>query len=217
MFLRILARPLYNKNMWRLRTVLEFEVIVSPGEIESSTAIFKIFPIDSRNTDSAQDIPKTIRYCDVMLRQDLDDIYEAFSLLYNEVNSFLDRLSVVSYGSGRIAHILSICPTSVFPGQEFDIAIPQFSIHRETRPIKLESLHLESEFTPEQQRWSRLLRNGLSSLSEEEKYINYYSLLEEIARQESEENIVTKCTNPECLKEVDTGRKATNKFIKGIF
>lgn len=202
--------------MWRLRTVLKFEVIVSPGEIESSTAIFKIFPIDSTNTDSVQKIPETIRYCDALLKQDLDDIYEAFALLYNEVNSFLDRLSLVSYGSGEIVQIFSICPFSVLPGQEFEIAIPQFSTHRKTRPIELESLHLESEFTPEQQRWSRLLRNGLSSSSEEEKYINYYSLLEEIARQESEEYIVTKCTNPECHKEFNTGRKATNNYIKGI-
>jgi hypothetical protein len=61
------------------------------------------------------------------------------------------------------------------------------------------------------------LRNGLNSLSEEEKYINYYSLLEEIARKECEEFIVIKCSNQDCLQELNTGRKATNNFIMSIF
>lgn len=202
--------------MWRLRTVLQFEVFVSIGKIESSEAIFKIFPINNTNTDNAQDIPETVRYCDALLKQKVDDIYEAFALLYNELNNFLDRITLVSYGSGTIVQIFSICPASISPGHEFDIAIPQFSTQRKTKAVLLESLNLKSEFTPEQQRWTRLLRNGLNSSSEEEKFINYFSLLEEIARQESEDYIITKCTNPECLKEVNTGRKATNNFIKGV-
>lgn len=202
--------------MWRLRTVVKSEVVVSIGEAESLDAIFKIFPIDNTNTENAQDISETVRYCDALLKQEVDDIYEAFALLYNELNNFLDRISLVSYGSVTIVQIFSICPDSILAGHEFDIAIPQFSTQRKTKAIQLESLHLKSVFSPEQQRWTRLLRSGLNSSSEEEKFINYYSLLEEIARQESEEYIVTKCTNSECLKEVNTGRKATNNFIRGV-
>lgn len=202
--------------MWRLRTIIKTEALLSIGETENKTVKYKIYPINNRNTENGNTVPENFRYCDVFLKIETTDIDEAFAILYNETNNFLDRISMVSYGLALLQSIYSICPESVKNGQEFDIALPQFSTNRKTNQINLENLNYKSEISPEQQRWIRLIRNGLNSSSEEDKYINYYSLLEEIARFESEEYIITKCTNPKCLTEVNTGRIATNNFIKKL-
>jgi len=51
----------------------------------------------------------------------------------------------------------------------------------------------------------------LNAVSGEEKFISFFSLLEEIARKESEEYIIQRCDC--CKNEINTGRKATNNYI----
>ncbi len=200
--------------MWRLRTIIESEVIIELGESKDSHVTFRIFEVNDQNTKNGSLTSPRLRYCDALLSDDVKDIFEAFALLHNKLNCFLDRLSLVSYGKSGINNILSIAPESVKPNEEFEIAFPQITINRKTINIKLSDLKYDIEVTPEQQRWERLLRLGLNATSEEEKYISYYSLLEEIARNESNESIVTTCTN--CQHKVDTGRKATNNFIRDL-
>lgn len=156
--------------------------------------------------------PENFRFCDVLA--DAIDIESAFALLYKRLNDFLDRYSMVSYGKSNVHHIFSVCPHEVLIGEEFDLAIPQFTTERKTIPVRLDQLSLGIQITPEQQRWIRLMRNGLNSTSEEDRYLNLYSLLEEIAQQESEDFVIVKCNH--CSKETNTGRKATNNFISGI-
>lgn len=202
--------------MYRLRTIIYSEIILSLGNTENETVKFNIRPIESQNSsDSKLNIDK-YRHCDVISKIDIPDIDEAFVLLYNELNNFLDRFSMISYGIVKNYKIISISPETVKPGEEFVLALPQYTTSRKTLAISLDELNLNIKIKPEQERWLRLLRNGLNSFSEEEKYINYYSLLEEIARVECTEYIITKCNNPNCLKEVNTGRKATNNFIMKI-
>lgn len=200
--------------MWRLRTIIESEVIIEPGESVSPDVIFRIFEINEENTENGSSVPANFRYCDALLFDSVKEIFEAFALLYNELHCFLDRISLASYGKSSIKSILSIAPEIVKPNEEFDIAFPQFTTNRKTINLKLVDLKYNIELESEQQRWIRLLRLGLNAISEEEKYINNYSLLEEIARVESSDFIINTCAN--CKHEVNTGRKATNNFIKEL-
>jgi len=200
--------------MWRLRVTIESEVIIDIGNFKDPHVIFRIFEINDKNTKDGNLAPPNLRYCDILLQDDVGDIFEAYAFLYDKLNSFLDRLSLVSYGKSAIHSVLSIAPKSVSPNEEFEIAFPQYKTDRKTISINLSDLKYDNEITPEQQRWERLLRLGLNANSEEEKCISYYSLLEEIARNESSEFIVNTCKN--CQHEVKTGRKATNNFIMAL-
>jgi hypothetical protein len=200
--------------MWRLRTVIKSEVVIEIGDFTTSHVRFNVFAINKENTLNGEAIPPNMRYCDVLLFDNMTDILDAFAFLYNEINGFLDRVSLASYGWASIHDILSIAPDKVKPNEEFEIAFPQFSINRKTINLNLSNLKSKVELNFSQQRWARLLRLGLNASSEEEKFICYYSLLEEIAREESSEFIVNTCKN--CNTQVNTGRKATNNFIKNL-
>lgn len=200
--------------MWRLRTVIKSEVVIEPGEIITPQAKFSVFSVNNANTANGDTIAANMRYCDVFLNGSVVNILEAFAFLHNEINNFLDRISLSSYGWASIQNILSIGPDKVKPNDKFEIAIPQFIIHRKTANLDLSNLKSNVELNSSQQRWVRLLRLGLNASSEEEKFICYYSLLEEIAREESAEFIVNTCKK--CSAEVNTGRKATNNFIRDM-
>lgn len=201
--------------MWRLRTAIRSEVVIEIGEFSTSQVKVNVFAINKENTENGDTIPPNIRYCDIYLLDDnKKDIFEAFAFLYDEINNILDRVSLASYGWATIHSILSIAPDKVKPKEEFEIAFPQFSTHRKTVNLDLENIKSGIEINFTQQRWGRLLRLGLNASSEEEKFICYYSLLEEIAREESSEFIINTCGN--CGAQVNTGRKATNNFIKSL-
>lgn len=200
--------------MWRLRTIIESDVLIEPGAISTPNVLVNIFKVDKANTTVGDDVPQTVRYCDITLRYEVPDISEAFAILYDQLHRLLDRISVVSYGGTMMHKILSVAPASIKPNEEFELAFPQLSANRKTKSIRMEWLKLGAGIDQTYQRLERLMRLGLSAISEEEKFISYYSLIEEIARNDSTEYIVTTCDSCKC--QVNTGRKATNNFIKSL-
>lgn len=197
--------------MWRLRAIIETEVELIPEIAETNGEKYRIFEINDKNTKGGNSVPPNIRYCDVIGSGSTSDIVEAYSSLYDKLNKFLDRISLVSYGKAVYRTILSVTPVSVRHNESFEIAIPQFMLKRETKKVGLNSLNLGEMVGDNLLRFQRLLRLGLNSNSEEEKYISFFSLLEEIARAESTEYIENEC--PKCQHKVDTGRKKTNNYI----
>ena len=199
---------------WRMRSVISSEVVINPSEVSYGDFTFRAFEINAGNTEGGEDVPATYRYCDAFMSHDGIEIGEAFSTLYDKLQGFLDRMSFVSYGQTFLRSILSICPASVRPEQEFQIALPQYSVERKTVPVTLDLTLPIAGLSSERERWIRLLRLGLNSASEEDRYISFYSLLEEVARLESQESIKNTCR--ECGHQVDTGRVATNNFIRDL-
>jgi hypothetical protein len=200
--------------MWRLRTVIQTEVIIEPDTIENSNCIFRLFEMNESNTLDCNSIPKNIRYLDIIYKNKTENIFDAFAILYEELNVFIDRIALITYGQTLYTNILSIGPNRVVVNETFEIAFPHFSKIRKTKNLNINSLRIEDELTFENQRLLRLFRNGINTNSTEEKFINYYTALEEIARIESDEMIINTCG--ECGNKVNTGRKATNNFIKSI-
>lgn len=198
--------------MWRLRSTIESEVIVEPGEISTPNVVLNIFKVNTTGMPVGDDISQTATYCDITLRYEVLDISEAFAILYDQLNTLLDRVSVVSYGGAMIRKILSVAPASIKLDEEFEMAIPQHSANRTTNSIKLEWLKLGAGVDKIYLRLERLMRLGLNSISEEEKFISYYSLIEEIAKYDSTDYVINTCVK--CNNQVNTGRKATNNFIK---
>ncbi len=197
--------------MWRLRVIIESEAILDIGEINSNDVLIKVFKIVDNNN---LDIDKRFRHLDFFLLKEENDIYSAYTFLYETLNEFLDRFSTVSYGKTFIREVISITKDKVNYGEVFELALPQFSIGRELSSINLNDLKFNKDIEDNQKRWERLFRLGLNSNSPEEKYISYYSLLEEMAKFYSKEKILNEC--PKCKKKTDTGRIATNKYIKNL-
>lgn len=204
------------KRTWRLRAVIETEIVISPGQFNWESVTLKVFPINGENTQNGNHVPERVRYCDITWESNDCDVIDAFAFLSDKLEKFLDRYAMYSYGAAKLLEIKSVCPVSVRVGESFPIAIPQFSKNRKTKQVRLEEAGLDAEFSDEQDRWVRLLKNGLSSVSTEERFVCFYSLLEEIARLESKEYIITSCSNPSCGKEVNTGRKKTSNFILNL-
>ena len=200
--------------MWRLRAIIQTEVIVEPDTIESSTCIFKLFEINDSNMLDGNLAPKNIRYLDIFYKNKAEDIFDAFAVLYEELNLFIDKIALITYGQSYYLKIISISPNKVNFNEPFEIAFPHIAKNRKTRNLNLYDLQLENELSFENHRLIRLLRNGLNTSSSEEKFLNYYTILEEIARNDSEEMIINTCDK--CGNKVNTGRKATNNFIKSI-
>ena len=200
--------------MWRMRTIIWSEVNITPSEVKHGNVEFRVFEINEENTEGGNCISASHRYCDAFLADENITIDEAFSLLYDRLQGLLDRLSLISYGQSYLKTILSICPATVSVGQEFQIAIPQYRLERKTVPASLDLTLPLANLSDASERWIRLLRFGLNSASEEDRYISYYSLLEEVARAEGTEKIATICIN--CNFKTDTGRPATQNFIKDI-
>lgn len=197
--------------MWRLRVIIESEAILDLGEINSHDVLIKVFKmVDENNLD----IDKRFRHIDLFLLNKETDIYSAYAFLYETLNEFLDRFSMVSYGKSIIREIISITKDKVNFGEVFELALPQFSIGREVSSINLNDLKFNKNIEDIQKRWERLFRLGINSNSPEEKYISYYSLLEEMAKFYSKEKILNEC--PKCKKKTDTGRIATNKYIRNL-
>ena len=197
--------------MWRLRVIIESEAILDLGEIKSNDVLIKVFKmVDENNLD----IDKRFRHLDFFLLKKENDIYSAYTFLYETLNEFLDRFSTISYGKTIIKEIISITKAKVDYGEIFELAFPQFRIRRKLSSINLNDLKFDKSIENNQKRWERLFRLGLNSNSPEEKYISYYSLLEEMAKFYSKEKILNEC--PKCKKKTDTGRIATNKYIKNL-
>ena len=83
-------------TMWRLRAIIETEVELIPGIIEVQGDKYRIFEISNENTEGGDSFSQNIRYCDVVGSDNTADIVEAFSSLYDKLNIFLDRVSLVS-------------------------------------------------------------------------------------------------------------------------
>lgn len=200
--------------MWRLRAEIYTESIVIQSKIENDSFIIRVTEFTDENSNKGSYAPANYRLLDIFLVKEEKDILEAFAVLYNEMNCFIDRLSYVSYGNAYVYKLISITPNLVEFGDFFELAVPRANLMRKTKNIRLSDLNFNKSVSIENRRWERLLRIGINSKSEEEKYISYYSLLEEIARLECKENIVTTCKK--CEHENDTGRKKTGDFILKI-
>lgn len=200
--------------MWRLRSEIYTEVVIEPEKIENANIIIKVSTFSDLLSENGNSIPANFRLCDIYLKNEENDLLEAFSILYNELNCFIDRLSFVSYCQASLQNIISISPDIVKLGEIFEIAVPQANQIRKTNNILLSKLNYDKPLNPQYRRLERLMRLGLNSFSEEEKYLSYYSLLEEIANNESTEYIETTCNK--CGHVTSTGRKKTGNFIKNL-
>lgn len=199
-------------TMWRLRVIIESEAVIELGEINFDNVLIKVKKIVDENQNN---VDNRFRHCDLLLLTQEKDINSAYAYLHEILNTFLDRLSVISYSKSSVKEIISITKNEVTYGEEFELALPQFMIERDVSSVTLSDLNLDNRIEKKQKKWERLFRLGLNTESHEEKYISYYSLLEEMAQFYSDEKVITQCTK--CKKKTNTGRTATANFILNLF
>lgn len=200
--------------MWRLRAIIYTAVLVNPDVIENENFIYSIIPVNNSNTENGDLIQPNYRYLDIKYKHIEIDIHDGFAILYEELNCFVDKVVFLTYGEAIIVNIISICPNKVNIAEPFEIAFPHISIVRKTVSLNLSDCQINNELNDTNQRLIRLIRNGINTVSIEDKFLNFYTVLEEIARNESQEIIHNVCNN--CQTKVSKGRKATNNFIKDI-
>jgi acetyltransferase-like isoleucine patch superfamily enzyme len=142
--------------MWRLRTILRTEVIVEPDVIENNNYIYKLFKIRDSNGNL---IGENIRFLDIIYKNKIDDIFDAFAILYEELNLFIDKIAFITYGCVFCDSIVSICPDKVSINEKFEIAFHDFSKKRKTKNFNLNYLKDYNELSFENKRLIRLFRN----------------------------------------------------------
>ena len=181
--------------MWRLRAIIYTEVLVTPEIIENETFIYSIITVNKTNTENGDLIQPNQRYLDITYKLEALDIQEVFAVLYEELNCFIDKIVFLTYGKAIVQSIISICPNKIKINQPFEIAFPHFSKHRKTDSLNLNECQINTELNDTNQRLIRLIRNGINTISIEDRFLNFYTVLEEIARNESQEIIFNVCTN----------------------
>jgi hypothetical protein len=124
----------------------------------------------------------------------------------------IDRISLIGYCEARILGLISVCKEQVAPEEDFAIIQMNYFKERWVNNIKPEQLLFQT--SEKNERYLRLLRDALNTPSLEEKLLRYFSLIEQIAQDESSETIKQTCG--ECGHEIDTGMKKTNAFIREV-
>lgn len=192
---------------WRIKYLIETEAILESGSVD-----FKEVKIIITQTPSSPINPHQ-KIIEILITEEQSStIEDAYVMGIDIIEEFLDRFCLISYSQAFITTLISVCKEQVKPEEEFEFIQMQYLKERKLNKINPNDLLFKSDESSD--KYLRLLRYGMTSFSQEEKLLRYFSLLEQIAQNESEETIKKKCSN--CEMEFDTGMKKTNNFISTL-
>lgn len=161
--------------------------------------------------------PSHMKVVDAFLNGlDTNSIEEAHIAGIDLVNTFLDRLSVVTYSRCSILKIISTCPATVSHGVEFYIATHDFYSRVETPAVLPE--HIAAfEKLPAKSVMHEAVHHARKALSEgaaEQHLLHLHIAAERIALSETDEKVKYSC--PSCKHEWDDGRPASRRAVRAL-
>lgn len=188
---------------WRARFALRTEAVLTLGNVLFKKIPISILPAPIDGAGENQ------RLVEILLDPNTcPTIEDAYVLALDTIEELMDRFCLVSYSQATYS-LISVCKEKVNVEEEFDVIQFNYFKERTLNNISPESLTFDAGEIEEG--YMRLLRLGLIAESQEQKLLKYFSLLEQVATNESKENIIKKCDK--CGESVDTGMKKTNHFI----
>ncbi|MFV8353005.1 hypothetical protein [Flavobacterium sp. XS2P14] len=196
------------KKNWRIKYIIETEAVLQLGTIN-----FKNSTVVNVLDCNYFGLNENSRVIEIILKSEVaNTIEDAYITGLDTIEELLDRFCLISYSKAVIRTLLSVTKEKVKPNEEFYLIQNIFTITRDLNTVNLDELMFETSET--NQKYIRLLRFGINSNSSEDKLLKHFSLIEQIAENESTETIKVKCQN--CGNDTDTGRKKTNKFIGDV-
>ena len=191
---------------WRARYIINTEAILALGNTQFKEATINIL------APPFEGVGEQTRLVEILLDLNLfPTVEDAYVRAMDIVEELLDRFCLVSYSQAYIHAFVSVCKEKVKVEEEFEIVQMLYFKNRSLNEVSLQSLIFS--VGEKEEAYIRLLRLGITSQSQEQKLLKYFSLLEQIATSESTENITKTCSK--CGDTVDTGVKKTNNFIAG--
>ena len=144
-------------------------------------------------------------------------IEEAFYVSWEKINLFSIACSLIGYGSSKVLSHVATLPSEYENLDNFDVLIPRV-IFNERNECVIGQRELEAMQTALQGPYADAVicvSSALRTQSIEEKSTLMHSGCQEIAKVSGVPTIKQKCSS--CDKETDTGRPATNNYIRNIF
>lgn len=144
-------------------------------------------------------------------------IEEAFYLSWEKINLFTISCSYIGYGKSMLLSHVATMPGNFDDLEEFDVLI-QKVINKETKSYSITQKDLSPIEDTLNSKFSDALicvASALRANSIEEKSVLMHSGCQVMATSVGVDTIKQKCTN--CEHEIDSGRPATNNYIKKIF
>ncbi|MEJ8817791.1 hypothetical protein [Lacibacter sp. H407] len=154
---------------------------------------------------------------DVFIKKNqFDDIRKSMYYSIDIINEFVSQVAVISYGECDLIEIISTTPYIVKPGIPFEMLLVQGDFH--LKKIQIFRADIKSySARSDKLKYVNLLtiiKDAINAESLETKFINYFSVLDYVAQQETTEMVFLECKN--CNSMTPT-QKATSKFLANLF
>ena len=200
-----------NASPWRTRCVVEAYADLSDSQ----------FAVGGHWVCSRPDLrgdqwPSHMKVVDAFLSGlDTNSIEDAHIVGIDLINTFLDRLAVVTYSRCSVLKIISTCPASVSPGIEFHIATQDLYSSVVTQKVlpdhiaafeKLPSNSVVHEA-------AHHARKALSEVDSGHQLLHLHIAAERIALSETAEKVEHKC--PSCQHVLDS-KPASRRAVRAL-
>jgi len=146
---------------------------------------------------------------------DTNNIEEAHIAGIDLINTFLDRLSVVTYSRCSVLKVISTCPASVSPGVEFHIATHDLYFDVETPKVLPDHIAAFEKLPADSvvHEAAHHARKALSEDAAEQHLLHLHIAAERIALSETDEKVKHTC--PSCKHEWD-GPPASRRAVRAL-
>lgn len=200
--------------MWRTLAEISTDCDLTPADYCVEGYLVRV-----SSAQSAFPVPQQedIRAVEVLLEmKSFPDIKAAHAHAEAILAEFLDRVALCGYALTRLGRLISTCPLSVLPGEEFEMVIPDMHHGRSRASVGPEDINrFDAIPLREDVRFARrCVRKALEAPLLEDRLLNDFIALERIADTETEETVKQTC--PNCKDTVDIGRKATTRYIRQL-
>lgn len=197
---------------WIAKYIIKSEAILNIGNITIEKCTYKIFSLKEMPFFDSIQNDEHYRLIELTFENNKDSIENAYIRGQDYIDEFIDRFSFISYSFALQVQCISVSKEFVKVNEKFDVIFTHYFKNRRLNSINPEKLSFKIDEL--QKRYIRLLRSAILALSYEEKLLRYFTVLDQIAIEESEETIKNVCKK--CGNENDTGNKKTNKYISEI-
>jgi hypothetical protein len=196
---------------WRTRAVIWVDAQVDAGQYVMPGGDVRIdylepelddVPLDEQNRLIEFHLP----------RSKFETVADAFTQSLNVIDLFLAQVSLIGYAASRLVKFISVAPEQVKRGEIFELATSvgkAFSDESRVTPNDFPNAP-QNEATAQA---VKLIHSALNAQTMDERFLNLFAALEQIAAAETVEKLESKCAK---CGNVTTGGFATTRYIKTL-
>ena len=198
---------------WIAKYLINTEAILNLGETTINDCTYRSISIKGLNYFGNIEDVDNFRLIEIIFKkEESDTIEDAYVKGQDYIDEFIDRFCFISFSGAFQVQCISVSKEYVKLNEEFEIIYTHCYKQRTLNNIDIVKINFQLD--EKQKRYLRLLKSSILATNYEEKLLNIFTVLEQIAIEESEETIKNTCAK--CGNENDTGNKKTNNYIKQL-